>query len=175
MKPSEPEMDRRQDGTPAAIALVAWVAAMALTGVAGAQAVSVILRSIYGISVPALEDLAIYLSAVAILIGIPLALARGAHVRIQFVQQYSSETEAWRTLLGHLCLTLPFALVLAVLAWPYALRSWLTGEGASDPDGLGGVYLIKFLIVISAGLLALAALVQAAFAARLLARHRARG
>jgi TRAP-type mannitol/chloroaromatic compound transport system permease small subunit len=147
--------------------LLGVVAGLMFLAMVLVMAVVIVMRAVFGLAPPALPDLALYLHSGMILIGLPFALLRNAHVRIALGPRGmgsggtgSGEGSVARLcvdLFGHFCLTLPFALLLAVLAWPYAFRSWAVGEAATDPGGLGFVYVVKFLIVLSGGLMAVCA------------------
>ncbi|MEM8877153.1 MAG: TRAP transporter small permease subunit [Pseudomonadota bacterium] len=136
---------------------VGHLAGAALLAMVAAQGTVVLLRAVFGISLPAVQDLAVYLHAAAILLGLSVALIRDAHVRIAVRSVQSHKTD----LIGSLFLTVPFGVLLAILALPYAQRSWLVGEGSADPDGLGGVYVIKALIVVGSVLLVVAGIAKA--------------
>lgn len=147
---------------------VGHLAGAALLVMVAMQGAVVLLRAVFGLSLPALQDLVVYLHATAILLGLSVALMRDAHVRIAIRTHPSPMVD----LLGSLVLTMPFAVLLTVLAWPYALRSWLVGEGSADAHGLGGVYVIKALIVVAAALLVAAGLARAVACGRRLALRR---
>jgi TRAP-type mannitol/chloroaromatic compound transport system permease small subunit len=64
-------------------------------------------------------------------------------------------------LAGSVLLLLPFALVLVWLSVPYAARSWAILERSQETSGLPLVFMLKTLIPLFAGMMALQGVAQA--------------
>ena len=73
-------------------------------------------------------------------------------------------------LVGALVLLLPFALVLAWFAWPYVMRSWAILERSHEIERPAVRLLLKTLILLFAGLMALQGIAQAIRAAQAVGR-----
>jgi TRAP-type mannitol/chloroaromatic compound transport system permease small subunit len=97
-------------------------------------------------------------------------LRLGGHVRVDvFYADAAPRTKAKIDLAGALLLLLPFALVLAWLAVPYAARSWAILERSQESSGLPLVFVLKTVIPLFAILMSLQGLAQAIRAVQLLA------
>lgn len=119
-------------------------------------------------SVPATESV-IYGQALLVTLTAAWTLAAGGHVRVDiFYADASPRRRALVDLLGTLLLLLPFMLTLLWLSVPYALRSWAILERSQETGGLPLVFLLKTLIPVFAGLMALQGLAQAIRAAAVL-------
>jgi len=116
-------------------------------------------------SVPVTESV-IYGQALLVTLTAAWTLAAGGHVRVDiFYADASPRRRALVDLLGTLLLLLPFMLTLLWLSVPYALRSWAILERSQETGGLPLVFLLKTLIPLFAGLMALQGLAQAMRAA----------
>jgi TRAP-type mannitol/chloroaromatic compound transport system permease small subunit len=109
----------------------------------------------------ALGELQWWLFAAGFMIGLPYAMVRGAHVRIDVLaEHWSLRRKAWIELFGTILFLLPFCGLLIVYAVPFALRSFQLNEISPSPGGLGAFWLIKSLIVIAPALLVLTAIAR---------------
>jgi TRAP-type mannitol/chloroaromatic compound transport system permease small subunit len=78
-----------------------------------------------------------YLFSAVFLLGSGYTLLRNEHVRIDLVVGRLSERgQAWVDLLGALFFLLPMAVIIAWLAWPVFVESWVRNEQSSDAGGL---------------------------------------
>ena len=76
-------------------------------------------------------------------------LQKNSHVRVDvFYQRLSQKKQALVDLLGSLFLLLPFAFTLAYFAWGFVASSWEIMEASREPNGIGGVYLMKSFILV---------------------------
>jgi TRAP-type mannitol/chloroaromatic compound transport system permease small subunit len=99
--------------------------------------------------------------AMVFLIGASWAVQQEAHVRVDiFYSRFSSKTKAWIDMLGGLLLLLPVMIFVGWISWEYVIDSWDVLEGSREAGGLPGVFLLKTLILVLAGLLVLQAGVQ---------------
>ena len=129
----------------------------------------VILRYGFGTGSVFLQETVIYMHSLVIMFGLAYTLKHDGHVRVDLL--YNSQTprnQAWTNLFGHLFLLLPFSLILVreslgitasiPLERSYVGRSWSVFEGSAEVGGLPGIFLLKSLIPISGGLLAMQAI-----------------
>lgn len=97
-----------------------------------------------------------HLFALIFLLGAGYAFKHDRHVRVDlFYTRFSKKDQALVNFFGGLIFLLPWCLLVIYTAWFYALESYRFGETSPDPGGLPARYLIKFSIVIGAGLLLL--------------------
>ncbi len=116
----------------------------------------VVLRYAFGIGHAGLQESVLYAFAALFLLASPMALKKGAHVRVDiFYQRWSPRTRAWVDLLGGLLLLLPTCIFMGWISWEYVAQSWLMHEKSAEPGGLPWVYLLKSLILVGAGSLVL--------------------
>jgi TRAP-type mannitol/chloroaromatic compound transport system permease small subunit len=121
----------------------------------------VVLRYIFDIGWIALQESITYLHALVFLVGAAYAMQHEAHVRVDiFYTRFSQQTRAWIDLCGALFMLLPFMFFLCWVSWEYVIDSWDVMEGSREAGGLPGVYLLKSLILLMAGLLSLQAVSQ---------------
>jgi TRAP-type mannitol/chloroaromatic compound transport system permease small subunit len=104
----------------------------------------------------AAQDAVQWLHSLVFLLGAACALRHGQHVRVDlFYQRFSPRGRAWVDLLGTLLLLLPFCAFMLWISLDYVAASWSMREGAREPGGLPGVYLLKSVIPLAAALLVL--------------------
>jgi TRAP-type mannitol/chloroaromatic compound transport system permease small subunit len=121
----------------------------------------VVLRYVFDIGWIALQESITYLHAMVFLVGAAYTMQHEAHVRVDiFYSHFNQQTRAWIDLCGALFLLLPFMFFLCWVSWEYVADSWDVMEGSREAGGLPGVYLLKSLILIMAGLLTLQAIHQ---------------
>ena len=102
------------------------------------------------------------LHATAFLLAGAWVLRRDEHVRVDvWYRGRSVAVKAWVNLLGALLLLLPVCGFIVWASLDYVAAAWRVLEGSRQPGGLPGVFLIKTLIPVSAGLLLLAGVSQA--------------
>ena len=118
--------------------------------------VNVVLRYGFGTGSIKLQDLAAYGFAVFLILSVPLALARGAHVRVEMVSEHLSpaylraaDAVAWVLVLAPL-----FGLIVWA-GWNDLAYAWKIGEGSVTPGGLGQLYLVKTALPVAAVLMIL--------------------
>jgi TRAP-type mannitol/chloroaromatic compound transport system permease small subunit len=104
----------------------------------------------------ALQELEWHLFDVVILLGIAYTLHENAHVRVDiFYDRFSGRTQAWINLLGTLLFILPFSALIVYVGFEFVLLSFEQMERSSDPGGLPYRFLVKSLMPLAFGLLAL--------------------
>lgn len=121
----------------------------------------VVLRYIFDIGWIALQESVTYLHAMVFLVGAAYTMKHEAHVRVDILySRFNQRTRAWIDLCGALFLLLPFMFFLCAVSWEYVADSWGVMEGSREAGGLPGVYFLKSLILLMAGLLTLQATSQ---------------
>ncbi|HLS84301.1 MAG TPA: TRAP transporter small permease subunit [Arenimonas sp.] len=139
----------------AALALVLLVFALVLA------------RYGFGLGSVAAQEAVLWLHAAIFLLGLGLCFRHDRHVRVDvFSARWQPRTRARVELAGIVLLLLPLCLFAVWISLDYVAASWSVREGSRDPGGLPGWYLLKALIPLSAALLALQGLAQAARAAQ---------
>lgn len=116
----------------------------------------VLLRYAFDLGWIWLQESATFMHAALFLVGAAYTLKHQGHVRVDiFYQRFSPRLRAWIDLFGTLLLLLPVCLFIFIISWDYVLQSWALHEGSREAGGLNGVYLLKTLILVMAGLLVL--------------------
>lgn len=116
----------------------------------------VVLRNAFGIGPQAAQEAVLWLHATAFMLGLGWALRHDRHVRIDVLRARLGERgTAWVEVLGSALLLLPFCVFAVLISLPYVEASWRIGEASREPGGLPALYLLKTLIPLAAGLLAL--------------------
>ena len=140
---------------------VAWCA-LALVAV---QFVAVVLRYVFGIGWIWVEESIVYIHAKLFMAGAAYTLLHEGHVRVDiFYAEASARQRAWVDFLGSVCFLWPVAGLIIAKAGPYVLSSWTNLEGSPETSGIPAVFLLKSLILVFAGLMALQGLSMAAAA-----------
>ena len=107
----------------------------------------------------ALQELEWHLFDLIILLGIAYTLREDSHVRVDiFYASYSEKTKAFINVIASLCFILPFSLLIVYVGIGFVEMSFVQHEASSNPGGLEYRYLVKSLMPIAFGFLALQAL-----------------
>jgi len=116
----------------------------------------VLARYLFSAGSIAAQEALQWLHSLVFLLGAAGTLRANKHVRVDvFYQRLTSRGQALVDLLGYLILLLPFAGFMLWVSLDYVAASWSLREGSRDPGGLPGVFLLKTVIPLAAGLLAL--------------------
>lgn len=116
----------------------------------------VVLRYVFDLGWIAMQELVTYLHAAVFLAGAAFTLRHEGHVRVDIIfRDLSPRGQAWVDLFGTLFLLFPVCGFIAWISWDYISQSWALLEGSRETGGLPGVYLLKSLILLMAGLLLL--------------------
>jgi TRAP-type mannitol/chloroaromatic compound transport system permease small subunit len=136
-------------------------ATLALCAAAGAVLtglvlLNVVLRYGFGVGSIKFQDLAGYGFSVFLILSLPLALARGSHVRVEVVSERlgprylrAADAVAW------VLVILPLFGLIMWAGWRDIVFSWHIGEGSVTPGGLGGLYLVRTALPVAAALMIL--------------------
>ncbi len=130
--------------------------------------VDVLLRWFFSLTAAWVIELEWHLFALIFLLGIPYALQRDRHVRVDlFYDRFSPRDRAMVDLLGTLLFLIPWTIVLLYFSVLYAREAWLAGEGSPNPNGIPYFFPIKAVVPFAALLLLLQAVAVAWRAYRL--------
>lgn len=154
-------LNRIADGIDRVNGAIGRAAAWCSLFVVLAEFATVVMRYVFGIGSIAVQESVLYGQAALFLLAAALVLQIGGHVRIDvFYAAARPRTRALVDLGGALIFLIPFAIVLALLSVPYALRSWKILEHSREASGLPFVYLLKTLIPLFAVLIGLQGVAQ---------------
>ncbi|WP_409524188.1 TRAP transporter small permease subunit [Nitrincola sp. MINF-07-Sa-05] len=132
-----------------------WIALMLL--VVG----NVIMRYVLGTNFIALEELQWHLYAAGFMIGLSYCFVHDGHVRVDVLAEHLTlRKRAVIEILGILIFFLPFCYVIMFYAFPFVERSYRINEVSAAPGGLPMRWVIKSVIPIAFGLLAMAAVAR---------------
>lgn len=122
----------------------------------------VIFRYVFGMGVPAANDLVLYMHAIAFMSLAGYALRHDAHVRVDLL--YATATQRVKgivDLAGVVLFLWPMCAVMAWAGFPYVVSSWAIREGGARVSGIQGTYVLKTFILVFAFLTALQGLSMA--------------
>jgi TRAP-type mannitol/chloroaromatic compound transport system permease small subunit len=139
--------------------VVAWTALMMVL----IQFLVVIMRYVFAIgSIPVQESI-LYTHALLFLLGAGYTLKRDGHVRVDiFYREATASRRAAIDLFGVVVLLWPVCAAIFYYSWSFVTNSVRIREGSTEPSGLHLVFLLKGLILVFAGLVALQGLALAA-------------
>ncbi|MEO5374021.1 MAG: TRAP transporter small permease subunit [Alphaproteobacteria bacterium] len=110
-----------------------------------------------------LQQAYVWMHACVFMVGASYTMAKGGHVRVDiFYERMSRRRQAWVDLLGTLFFLLPWLVVIAWTGWSFVAMSWRIAEPSSEAGGLPAVYLLKSVILVFCGLVAMQGLAMAA-------------
>lgn len=110
-----------------------------------------------------------HLFAAIFLLGAGYAFKHDRHVRVDlFYINYSKRDKAWTNLIGGIIFLVPWCILIIIVSYSYALRSFEIMEGSPNPNGLPYLFIIKFTLTAGVGLLLLQGLASIAKSALIL-------
>lgn len=116
-------------------------------------------RYLFGFGRIWLQELYVVCFAVSFMLVAAYAYAADQHIRIEILHaRWSLRTRAVVEILGCTLFLIPWLLLVTWSSWPFVRLSWLVREPSAQPGGLPGLYLIKSVIPVFAGLMLLQAL-----------------
>lgn len=123
-------------------------------------ATNVLLRYLFSVGSVWAQELEWHLLAALILLGMSYALQRGDNVRVDlFYAGYGRQRKFWVDVTSAV-LTMLIALLFVKLSLAYVAQSYSISEGSPDPGGIPLRWIVKALIPLGYGLLALQALAE---------------
>jgi len=118
----------------------------------------VLLRCVFSNGQTWLEELQWHFYAAAMLFGLSYALVNDSHVRVDILyDRFSSRGKRIIEIISIVFLLGPFVFVVFVHSLPFVADAWRVMEGSDSAGGLPYRFIIKSMIPIGFGLLALAA------------------
>ena len=97
-----------------------------------------------------------HLFAAIFLLGAGYAFKHDRHVRVDlFYANFSERDKAWTNLIGGIVFLIPWCILIILVSYSYAFRSFVDMEESPDPGGLPFRFIIKFTVTIGIGLLLL--------------------
>ena len=107
-----------------------------------------------------MQELYVWTHAAAFMLGAGYTLMANKHVRVDIAYARASpRTQAWLDLFSTLVFLFPWVILLTYFAWPYVMTSWALWETSSQVGGMPGLYVMKTIILLFAGLMFLQGLV----------------
>ncbi|MBT5049138.1 MAG: TRAP transporter small permease subunit [Rhodospirillaceae bacterium] len=108
-----------------------------------------------------LQELEWHLHTVLFLLCLGYAYVKGAHVRIDLIRgRLSERPRAWIEIIGIGLFLVPFCGLVMVYGMEFALSSFQQNEGSASGGGLPDRWIIKSVLPLGIGLLALAGIAQ---------------
>jgi TRAP-type mannitol/chloroaromatic compound transport system permease small subunit len=133
--------------------IVSWLA-LALVMV---QFTVVVMRYVFGVSSIIMQESLLYLHGMLFMLAAGYTFLHDGHVRVDiFYREAGPRRRALVDLIGALVFLAPFCITLWALSWPYVAASWAVREGSAETSGIAAVYLLKSIILLFTGLIALA-------------------
>lgn len=112
---------------------VSWLLLAAVLISAG----NAVVRKLFDVSSNAWLELQWYLYGTVFMLGAAYALLENEHIRIDVLSSsWSQKTRDWIDLILHTIFLVPFAFLMAWLAWPWFWNSFWSGEISSSAGGL---------------------------------------
>jgi TRAP-type mannitol/chloroaromatic compound transport system permease small subunit len=119
----------------------------------------VLLRYVFGLGSTIMQETIVYMHATVFMACAGFTLVHNGHVRCDiFYGAASPRARAIIDIIGTVVFLIPMCVLIIWVAWPYAAASWEVLEGSPEGRmGIPAVFLLKTLIPVFAGLLALQA------------------
>jgi TRAP-type mannitol/chloroaromatic compound transport system permease small subunit len=123
----------------------------------------VVLRYAFDLGSIVLQESVIYMHGIVFLLGIPYTLQTDGHVRVDILRgRWGVAGRARVEIAGHVLFLIPVSATILVSSLTYVAASWRVLEGSPEVGGIPGIFVLKSLIPVMAGLLLLLALGQIA-------------
>ena len=119
----------------------------------------VLMRYVFGLGSTILQESVVYMHAFVFMGCAGFALVHNGHVRCDiFYGPATPRAKAIIDLIGTFLFLIPMCVLVFWVTWPYAAASWAVLEGSPEGRmGIPAVFVLKTLIVVFAGLLAIQA------------------
>lgn len=117
----------------------------------------VLMRYVFGIGSVKMQESIVYMHATVFMVAAGYTLLHNGHVRCDiFYAAAAPRRKALIDLIGVFVFLLPMCALIAWVASPYVAAAWAVREGSPEGSlGIPGVFLLKTIILVFAGLLAL--------------------
>lgn len=155
-----PSLKRLADAIDATNDLIGRGFAWLTLGMVLTEFTVVLSRYVFGLGSTLMQESIVYMHATVFLVCAGYALVHNGHVRCDiFYASMTPRARAIVDILGTLVFLLPMCVLVGWMAWPYVTASWAVMEISQEGRlGIPAVYLLKTLILVFTGLLALQAL-----------------
>ena len=132
---------------------VAWLALFTVL----VEFTVVLMRYVFGVGSVKMQESIVYMHATLFMVAAGYTLLHNGHVRCDiFYAAATPRRKALIDLIGVFIFLLPMCALIAWVAWPYVASAWAVREGSQEGSlGIPGVFLLKSLVLVFAGLLAL--------------------
>ena len=132
---------------------VAWLALFTVL----VEFTVVLMRYVFGVGSVKMQESIVYMHATLFMVAAGYTLLHNGHVRCDiFYAAAPPQRKALIDLIGVFIFLLPMCALIAWVAWPYVAAAWAVREGSQEGSlGIPGVFLLKSIILVFAGLLAL--------------------
>ncbi|MDR5866384.1 TRAP transporter small permease subunit [Halomonas koreensis] len=126
------------------------------------QFLIVVLRYAFSVNSIPMQESVMYLHAAVFMLAAGYTLRHDGHVRVDiFYRAMTARRKALVDLAGTLLLLTPVMVFVILVSLGYVGKSWRILEGSPESGGIPGVFLLKTLIPLFAGLMLLQGLVEA--------------
>lgn len=113
--------------------LIMWL----ILGATVISSVNAVLRKAFNIGSNSALEIQWYLFAGVFMLGVGYVMLKNDHVRIDFISsRFSKRTNAIIDAVGIVVFTIPLAIIMIDLAWPYFMRAYDSGEMSQNAGGL---------------------------------------
>ena len=120
------------------------------------QVTIVLMRYVFGVGSIMMQESVVYMHAILFMVTVGYTLLYDAHVRIDIVyREASPRFKALIDLGGVILFLIPVCVLIGWVSWPYVAASWRVLEASKETSGIPAVFLLKSLILVFTGLLAL--------------------
>lgn len=120
------------------------------------QFLVVVLRYVFGLGFIWMQESIVYMHGLLFMVGAGYTLLQDGHVRVDvFYREATRRRKAWVNLLGTIFFLIPFCILILWVSWPYVQNSWRVMEGSKETSGIQGIYVLKTVILVFAGLVVL--------------------
>ena len=133
---------------------VARFASYGTLGMVGITFIVVLLRYGFSVGWVWMQEAVLYLHSAVFLLAAGATLGNDGHVRVDiFYQRVSERARLIIDVVGTLVFLFPFCALVIAQSYPFVIASFQVWESSQEPEGLPGVFLLKSLILVYAGLL----------------------
>ncbi|MDX2470297.1 MAG: TRAP transporter small permease subunit [SAR324 cluster bacterium] len=109
----------------------------------------VILRYFFNLGWVWIQDSVSYMHGASFMLAAAYTLLNNEHVRVDILYQPLSEAKKAKVnIIGTSLLLFPFCFLIWFYGFEYVANSWAVFEGSKETGGLGGVYIVKSLVII---------------------------
>jgi TRAP-type mannitol/chloroaromatic compound transport system permease small subunit len=132
--------------------LISWLS----LGVVVTTFIVVVMRYLFDFGRIWIQESYVWMHAIIFMAGSAWTLKEEGHVRVDIIyRKISRRARCWVDLLGVIFLLLPTCIFILWISFPYISTSWALQEASREAGGLPGVFLLKSVILLMAGLLTL--------------------